>query len=119
MSRSASASTSSAFLPPSSSEQPTSRSPARLATVRAIRSAVADGPAGARDPELDALALSTTTLLGVDALVLGSDRPYGEPLEALLGDAASHAVRAVNPRRLLGAGSSAALGGGRAWPAAS
>lgn len=62
---------------------------------------------------------SVVRVLGVDALVLGSDRPYGEPLEALLGDAASHAVRVVNPRRLLGAGSSAALGGGRSWPAAS
>ncbi len=44
--------------------------PARLATVRAIRSAVAGDRAGTRDPELDALAHSTTTLLGVDALVV-------------------------------------------------
>ncbi|WP_200919042.1 amidohydrolase [Nocardioides sp. Leaf285] len=40
--------------------------------------------------------------LGVDTLVLGSDRPYAEPLAHLLGDAATHAVRVVNPRRLLG-----------------
>lgn len=44
--------------------------PARLATVRAIRSVVAAGRSGSRDPELDALAHSTTTLLGVDALVV-------------------------------------------------
>lgn len=40
--------------------------------------------------------------LGVDTLVLGSDRPYAEPLAHLLGEAATHAVRVVNPRRLLG-----------------
>jgi predicted TIM-barrel fold metal-dependent hydrolase len=39
--------------------------------------------------------------LGIDALVLGSDRPYGEPLTELLGDAATRAVRVTNPRRLL------------------
>ncbi|MCW2850447.1 MAG: Amidohydrolase [Nocardioides sp.] len=40
--------------------------------------------------------------LGIDALVLGSDRPYGAPLERLFGDAATHAVHVTNPRRLLG-----------------
>ena len=44
--------------------------PARLATVNAIRTAVAVGGPGERDPELDALAESTATVLGVDALVV-------------------------------------------------
>ncbi|RLV47952.1 amidohydrolase [Nocardioides mangrovicus] len=39
--------------------------------------------------------------LGIDALVLGSDRPYGEPVAHLFGDAATHAVRVTNPTRLL------------------
>ena len=39
--------------------------------------------------------------LGIDALVLGSDRPYAEPLGAFLGEAATHAVRVNNPARLL------------------
>ncbi|KQT92073.1 hypothetical protein ASG49_08850 [Marmoricola sp. Leaf446] len=59
---------------------------------------------------------SVVRVLGVDALVLGSDRPYGEPLTALLGDAATHAVRVANPRRLLGL---PVAGGERSWPAAS
>jgi hypothetical protein len=40
-------------------------------------------------------------VLGIDALTLGSDRPYAEPLAEFLGDAATHAVRVVNPTRLL------------------
>jgi hypothetical protein len=41
-------------------------------------------------------------VLGVDALVLGSDRPYAEPLpEAGLGAAAQSAIRVANPARLL------------------
>ncbi len=40
-------------------------------------------------------------VLGIDGLVLGSDRPYGGPLEEFLGDAATHAVRVANPARLL------------------
>ena len=59
---------------------------------------------------------SVVRVLGIDALVLGSDRPYGEPLESFLGDAATHAVRVANPRRLLGL---PVAGGGRSWPAAS
>jgi 6-methylsalicylate decarboxylase len=46
---------------------------------------------------LDAL----VRVLGIDVLVLGSDRPYGEPLTGLLGDAATRAIREANPRRLL------------------
>jgi hypothetical protein len=39
--------------------------------------------------------------LGIDNIVLGSDRPYGEPADPQLGDAAAHAVSVVNPSRLL------------------
>ncbi|MFL6173538.1 MAG: amidohydrolase family protein [Marmoricola sp.] len=46
---------------------------------------------------LDAL----VRVLGIDALVLGSDRPYGEPIAELLGLAATHAVRVRNPLALL------------------
>ena len=46
---------------------------------------------------LDAL----VRVLGIDVLVLGSDRPYAEPLHRLLGEAATHAIRSVNPTRLL------------------
>ena len=46
---------------------------------------------------LDAL----VRVLGIDVLTLGSDRPYGVPLAHLLGDAATHAIRVANPRRLL------------------
>jgi predicted TIM-barrel fold metal-dependent hydrolase len=57
-------------------------------------------------------------VLGIDALVLGSDRPYGDPLEEFLGDAATHAVRVVNPARLLGAGTGV-QGGEQEWAVAS
>ncbi|HEX6853731.1 MAG TPA: amidohydrolase [Streptosporangiaceae bacterium] len=41
-------------------------------------------------------------VLGVDALVLGSDRPYAEPLPAAgLSAAVHHAIRVANPARLL------------------
>jgi 6-methylsalicylate decarboxylase len=41
-------------------------------------------------------------VLGVDALVLGSDRPYAEPLPAdVCGTAVQHAIRVANPARLL------------------
>jgi hypothetical protein len=39
--------------------------------------------------------------LGIDVVVLGSDRPYTEPVDPQLGDAATHAVNVVNPIRLL------------------
>jgi hypothetical protein len=61
---------------------------------------------------LDAL----VRVLGIDALVLGSDRPYGEPLAELFGDAATHAFRVANPARLLG---NADQGGEQAWAFAS
>jgi hypothetical protein len=39
--------------------------------------------------------------LGIDVIVLGSDRPYADPADPHLGDAAAHAVTVVNPYRLL------------------
>ena len=41
-------------------------------------------------------------VLGIDTVVLGSDRPYADPLPSLLGDAATRAIRVDNPRRVLG-----------------
>lgn len=41
-------------------------------------------------------------VLGIDAVVLGSDRPYAEPLPPLFGAAATRAIRVDNPRRVLG-----------------
>ena len=46
---------------------------------------------------LDAL----VRVLGIDVLALGSDRPYGAPLDRLLGDAATRAIRVANLHRLL------------------
>ena len=46
---------------------------------------------------LDAL----VRVLGIDALVLGSDRPYAEPIGEFLGLAATHALRVRNPAALL------------------
>ena len=40
-------------------------------------------------------------VLGIDALVNGSDRPYADPVSADLGPAALHALRSANPIRLL------------------
>ena len=58
--------------------------------------------------------------LGVDALVLGSDRPYAEPLTELLGAAATHAVRVTNPTRLLTSSAGHHQRGGlQAWAVAS
>ena len=48
--------------------------------------------------------------LGIDVIVLGSDRPYAEPLQSLLGEAATQAVRVGNPLRALGRRSSPDLG---------
>ena len=56
-------------------------------------------------------------VLGIDALVLGSDRPYGDPLDEFLGDAATHAVRVANPARLLGG--TVEKGGELEWAVAS
>ena len=58
-------------------------------------------------------------VLGIDALVLGSDRPYAEPLAEFLGEAATCAVRVRNPNRLLAAVRTSLAGGEPAWAAAS
>jgi predicted TIM-barrel fold metal-dependent hydrolase len=39
--------------------------------------------------------------LGIDVVVLGSDRPYAEPADLHLGASAAHAIGLVNPSRLL------------------
>lgn len=47
---------------------------------------------------------AVTRVLGVDGIVLGSDRPYGQPVDAealALGRAAAHSIQSTNPRRLL------------------
>jgi hypothetical protein len=54
-------------------------------------------------------------VLGIDALVLGSDRPYAPPLTELFGEAATRAVRVTNPARLLGG----TRAGEQTWPFAS
>ncbi|MEU5845802.1 amidohydrolase family protein [Saccharopolyspora shandongensis] len=43
-------------------------------------------------------------VLGIDPVVLGSDRPYAEPVDPGLGEAAARAIRCSNPRRLLEGG---------------
>jgi predicted TIM-barrel fold metal-dependent hydrolase len=82
---------------------------AGLAPIHHERHVARGGTAARIDPDvfvdtssyggqaLDAL----VRVLGIDVLVLGSDRPYGEPLIGLLGDAATRAIRETNPRRLL------------------
>jgi predicted TIM-barrel fold metal-dependent hydrolase len=49
--------------------------------------------------------LHHTRALGIDPVVLGSDRPYAHPIDESaafdLGDAARHAISVRNPRRLL------------------
>ncbi len=82
---------------------------AGLAPVHRERHAARGGEQPAIDPDvyvdtssygpqaLDAL----VRVLGIDVLTLGSDRPYAGPIDKLLGDAATHAVRVANPTRLL------------------
>ncbi len=44
---------------------------------------------------------ATVRAVGIDVVVLGSDRPYaGPPATFGLGDAAEHAIRVTNPERL-------------------
>lgn len=42
-----------------------------------------------------------TRVLGIDAIVLGTDRPYAEPNDPQPGAAAARAIRVHNPHRLL------------------
>jgi predicted TIM-barrel fold metal-dependent hydrolase len=44
---------------------------------------------------------SIVRAVGVDAVVLGSDRPYAAPFNGDVGSALTHAIRSVNPQRLL------------------
>ena len=44
---------------------------------------------------------ATVRVLGIDALVEGSDRPYAQPVLPDLGAAAAAAIRSANPVRLL------------------
>jgi hypothetical protein len=44
---------------------------------------------------------ATIRVLGIDALVNGSDRPYADPVRLDLGAAATHALRSANSGRLL------------------
>ena len=83
---------------------------AGLAPVHHERHVARGGTGRALDPQvfvdtssygpqaLDAL----VRVLGIDGLVLGSDRPYGDPVDRLPGEAARRAVRHANPRRALG-----------------
>lgn len=88
---------------------------AGLAPVHHERLSARGGRLGRIDPDvfvdtssygpqaLDALVRS----LGIDALVLGSDRPYAEPVRAAelnMGAAASRAIQTTNPYRLLRGG---------------
>jgi predicted TIM-barrel fold metal-dependent hydrolase len=62
-------------------------------------------------------------VLGIDALALGSDRPYARPLtgpvgSGQLGEAALRAIRVSNPRRVLGL-PELGVEGVRSWPRAS
>ncbi len=103
---------------------------AGLAPVHHERYATRGGTTGAVDPlihidtssygpqGLDAL----VRVLGIDALVLGSDRPYAAPVAAeqagAMGEAAVRAIRVTNPRRALGLPVVEAEGV-RSWPRAS
>ncbi len=98
---------------------------AGLAPVLAERHALRGGDRTTIDPDVfvdtsgtgERALEAVVRVLGIDALVLGSDRPYGEPLPAFLGEAATRAVRVTNPERLLSPGRSG--GGEREWAVAS
>ncbi len=84
---------------------------AGLAPLHHERYAARGGTSGALDPlvhvdtssygpqGLDAL----VRVLGIDALALGSDRPYAVPVApGPMGEAAARAIRVNNPRRVMG-----------------
>jgi hypothetical protein len=50
-------------------------------------------------------------VLGIDTVVLGSDRPYATARLPGLGPAADHAIRVANPTRLLTGATSRRAGG--------
>jgi hypothetical protein len=82
---------------------------AGLAPLHGERLAVRGGTGGAVDPRTYLETSSygpravdaTVRVLGIDALVYGSDRPYATPTDHHLGLAADHAMRTANPLRLL------------------
>jgi len=82
---------------------------AGLAPLHHERLVARGGPAHRVDPGvfLETSSYGTTAIdavlrvVGVDAVVHGSDRPYAAPGEPGLGAALTHAVRVANPRRLL------------------
>lgn len=83
---------------------------AGLAPLHGERLAVRGGGRGEVDPGVYVETSSygpraidaTIRALGVDPIVCGSDRPYAPPPGDLgLGEAAEHAIRVVNPDRLL------------------
>jgi predicted TIM-barrel fold metal-dependent hydrolase len=98
---------------------------AGLAPVLSERHVLRGGERTAIDPDVfvdtsgtgERALEAVVRVLGIDGLVLGSDRPYGEPLPTFLGEAATRAVRVTNPERLLAP--SAAGGGERQWAVAS
>ena len=104
---------------------------AGLAPLHLERQQIRGGEPAAIDPDLyldssghGPRALDAVVrVLGIDALVLGSDRPYAEPaagLGDLFGDAGTRAVRVDNPRRLLGAAfDQTTTEGGASWAYAS
>jgi predicted TIM-barrel fold metal-dependent hydrolase len=99
---------------------------AGLAPVLAERHALRGGSRTTIDPDVFVDTSGTgvraleavVRVLGIDTLVLGSDRPYGDPLVEFLGDAATRAVRVVNPSRLL-TPAPVGEGGERLWAVAS
>ncbi|WP_194910497.1 amidohydrolase [Catenulispora rubra] len=89
---------------------------AGLGPLHGERARARGGPTGVIDPdvfvETSSYGLRATDavlrVLGVDAIVLGSDRPYAQPITAELSDffgpAAAKAFTSENPGRLLGSG---------------
>jgi hypothetical protein len=83
---------------------------AGLAPLHQERHTARGGGSGVIDPELfvdtssygpraiDAL----VRVLGIDAVVLGTDRPYATWRDPQLGNAAAERIRHQNPERLLG-----------------
>ena len=80
-----------------------------LAPLHGERFAARAGERGVVDPDvfLDVSSYGTRAIdatvrvVGIDALVNGSDRPYAEPMSLELGPAALHAIRGANAMRLL------------------
>lgn len=82
---------------------------AGLAPLHGERFAARTGERGVVDEDvfLDVSSYGTRAVdalvrvLGIDALVNGSDRPYTRPVDLELGSAALHALRSANALRLL------------------